>query len=449
MGNEWLPKKISHIARLVTEKISVEDVALEDYVSTDSMISEFGGIEAALKMPLTGKVTRFHKGDVLFSNIRPYFKKLWLADKDGGCSNDVLVFRPKNEIPSSYLYFLLMNDHFIQHTVVTSKGTKMPRGDKTAILDYEFSLAPQQTRSEIGDTLLTYTRKIELNKKINQTLEKMAQAMFKSWFVDFDPVFDNLLEKHNNNIEKASVYLTKKGAEDLVPKLQQRHKIQQTKDYKPLPDHIKKEFPNDFQHHEDIGWIPEGWQIKSFDSLVQLIGGGTPKTSIEEYWGGDIPWFSVVDAPNESDVFVSDTEKHITQKGIDNSSAPLLRKGTTIISARGTVGKCALVATPMAMNQSCYGLNGKKGVSDEFVYFLIRHQVSDLIKRGHGSVFNTITRETFKSIILAFCGSELTQKFSSYASLYLAKILLNNRQITALSNTRDSLIPALISGKVR
>ena len=101
--------------------------------------------------------------------------------------------------------------------------------------------------------------------------------------------------------------------------------------------------------------------------MIKLIGGGTPKTNIEEYWNGDIPWFSVVDAPNDSDVFVLDTEKHVTQLGVDKSSTKILRTGTTIISARGTVGKCALVGEPMAMNQSCYGINGNEGISDIFL----------------------------------------------------------------------------------
>ena len=87
---------------------------------------------------------------------------------------------------------------------------------------------------------------------------------------------------------------------------------------------------------------------------------------------------------NDSDVFVLNTEKHVTQLGVDKSSTKILRTGTTIISARGTVGKCALVGEPMAMNQSCYGINGNEGISGIFIYFLTRYQVSDLQKRGHG-----------------------------------------------------------------
>jgi type I restriction enzyme S subunit len=197
------------------------------------------------------------------------------------------------------------------------------------------------------------------------------------------------------------------------------------------------------------GWVPKGWSVGSFESLIKLIGGGTPKTTIEEYWNGDIPWFSVVDAPNDSDVFVIDTEKHVSHLGVDKSSTKLLRKGTTIISARGTVGKCALVAEPMAMNQSCYGINGIEGISDEFIYYLTRYQVSDLQKRGHGSVFNTITRDTFKSIIFPFAGGEITQKFSEIITPYLNRVSLNNYQNIELAKARDVLLPKLISGQLK
>lgn len=145
----------------------------------------------------------------------------------------------------------------------------------------------------------------------------------------------------------------------------------------------------------------------TLDDLVDLIGGGTPKTSKDEYWNGVIPWFSVVDAPNKSDVFVIDTGKHVTELGVEKSSTKILPIGTTIISARGTVGKCAMVGEPMAMNQSCYGVRGKKDISDSFVYYAIREKVTDLQRGGHGSVFNTITRDTFKTIKIALGEPEL------------------------------------------
>ncbi|EGV8804730.1 restriction endonuclease subunit S, partial [Salmonella enterica] len=220
-----------------------------------------------------------------------------------------------------------------------------------------------------------------------------------SWFVDFDPVIDNALDA-GNPIPEA-----------LQSRAELRQKIRNSADFKPLPADIRALFPAEFEETE-LGWMPKGWITTSFNDLIELIGGGTPKTSVEEFWNGDIPWFSVVDAPSESDVYVLTTEKKITIEGLNNSSAKLLRKGTTIISARGTVGKCAMVAVPMAMNQSCYGVIGKNNISDEYIYFQLKNAVQTLQQMGHGSVFNTITRDTFKNIKVPFCNEELTNSYS-------------------------------------
>lgn len=295
----------------------------------------------------------------------------------------------------------------------------------------------KKEQQRIAQTLSSLDQKIELNRQMNQTLEAMAQAFFKSWFVDFDPVVDNALAAGNP-----------------IPKpLQARAKIRaqvaKSGQAKPLPDFIRKLFPSAFVHSDEMGWIPEGWKKHSLLDLFDMVGGGTPKTTIDKYWNGAIPWFSVVDAPNTSDVFVIDTEKHVTQLGVDKSSTKILRAGTTIVSARGTVGKCAMVAQPMAMNQSCYGIVGKDGISDEFIYYLIRYQVSDLQQRSHGSVFSTITRDTFKSMFIPFHSPSTTQLYSLLIKPVFDKILSNTTQLTSLAKLRDTLLPKLISGELR
>src|SRR5262249_44279190 len=141
---------------------------------------------------------------------------------------------------------------------------------------------------------------------------------------------------------------------------------------------------------------PEGWQNVAVSQLVDLIGGGTPKTSVPEYWDGEIPWFSVADTPVQADVFVVDTEKRITRRGLENSSTRLLAEDTTIITARGTVGKTALAGKEMAMNQSCYGIKGHDGYPPYFIFFLIQSVVQTLQGLTHGAVFDTITRNTFE-----------------------------------------------------
>lgn len=135
-----------------------------------------------------------------------------------------------------------------------------------------------------------------------------------------------------------------------------------------------------------------------FSEIMDIIGGGTPKTSKSEYWNGDIPWLSVKDFNNDYR-YVYETEKTITQAGLDNSSTKLLKRNDSIISARGTVGEMAMIPYPMAFNQSCYGLRAKEGlVDEEYLYYLIKHNVVVLRKNTHGSVFDTITRDTFDGI---------------------------------------------------
>lgn len=132
--------------------------------------------------------------------------------------------------------------------------------------------------------------------------------------------------------------------------------------------------------------------------IMDLIGGGTPKTSVAAYWGGDIPWLSVKDFNNDIR-YVYETEKTITQEGLNNSSTKLLERDDSIISARGTVGEMAMIPFPMAFNQSCYGLRAKKEIVDPtFLYYLVKHNVYVLQKNTHGSVFDTITRDTFAGI---------------------------------------------------
>ncbi|WP_336470776.1 restriction endonuclease subunit S [Escherichia coli] len=435
MGSKWEKIKLKEVVDIITTKVDVSQISLCDYISTENMLTNFGGISIANSKPSTGKITKFHSGDILFSNIRTYFKKLWLADRTGGCSNDVIVFRPKKNINSNYILSVLMDQKFIEYTVLTSKGTKMPRGDKTAILDYEFNLAPDKYCQHIAKINTLILSKLKSNEVINKSLEQMSQTLFKSWFVDFDPVIDNALDA-GNPIPEA-----------LQSRAELRQKVRNCADFKPLPAEIRSLFQSEFEETE-LGWVPKGWLITSFNDLIELIGGGTPKTTVEEYWNGDIPWFSVVDAPNESAVYVLSTEKSITAEGLKNSSAKLLRKGTTIISARGTVGKCAMVAVPMAMNQSCYGVSGKNKISDEYVYFQLKNVVQTLQQMGHGSVFNTITRDTFKNIKVPFCNEELTNTYSTYVKKYFSKILNNNYQNIALTKLRDTLLPKLISGEL-
>jgi type I restriction enzyme S subunit len=166
------------------------------------------------------------------------------------------------------------------------------------------------------------------------------------------------------------------------------------------------------------------WAISDF---VEIIGGGTPKTSISEYWNGSVPWLSVKDFGND-DRYVFETEKTITNEGLNNSSTKLLQKDDIIISARGTVGELAMLPFPMAFNQSCYGIRPKDDSIDKtFLYYLLRNSVQLLRKNTHGSVFDTITRDTFKGIEVEVPSIEEQVKIAGILSSLDDKIAENKK----------------------
>ena len=172
--------------------------------------------------------------------------------------------------------------------------------------------------------------------------------------------------------------------------------------------------------------IMSEWLKTSLIDIVELIGGGTPKTSKAEYWGGNINWLSVKDFNNENR-YVYSTEKTITEEGLNNSSTKLLRKDDIIISARGTVGELSMIPFPMAFNQSCYGIRAKEGIDSTFLYYLIKHSVRKLKAMTHGSVFDTITRDTFANIDVAIPDIEMQQRVAKMLANIDDKVENNQR----------------------
>jgi type I restriction enzyme S subunit len=282
------------------------------------------------------------------------------------------------------------------------------------IPDFRLPISPLPEQRAIAHILGTLDDKIELNRRMNETLEAIARAIFKSWFVDFDPVRAKMAGRQPHGMDAATAAL----------------------------------FPDAFEDSL-LGKIPKGWRAGPFTEEIEVVGGGTPKTAVPEYWDGDIPWFSVVDAPDNGSIWVWDTEKHITRLGLEKSSTKMLAKGTTIISARGTVGKCALVGRPMAMNQSCYGIQAASRRGAYYTHFAVRHEIANLQQNSHGSVFDTITTSTFAGIDRVVPPANVTQFFDRTVSPFLERALASLLESSSLAAIRDALLPKLLSGQVR
>ena len=162
--------KLADICSYSKGKISVSSLTVDTYISTENMLPNKGGVTKASSLPAVELTQAYTKGDVLVSNIRPYFKKIWHADSDGGCSNDVLVFRAAEGCDPVFLYYVLAADSFFNYAAATSKGTKMPRGDKSAITGYGVPAFGIEVQRKIGSMLRSIDKKIVINNKINDNL---------------------------------------------------------------------------------------------------------------------------------------------------------------------------------------------------------------------------------------------------------------------------------------
>jgi len=232
-SSEWKVVKLEDVCYFGNDKIETKMISLEDYISTENMLPNKGGISIASSLPSTKAVRKYEKNDVLISNIRPYFKKIWFARKIGGASNDVLILKGRNKkiLDNKFMYYYLSQDGFFSYVTATAKGTKMPRGDKTAIMNYKINLPTIQEQENIVRILTSLDKKIEINNEINKKLEELAQAIFKHWFVDFE--FPN---------ENGEPYKSSGG--EMV--------------------------------ESELGMIPKGWNIGVLDELIEISSGKRP-----------------------------------------------------------------------------------------------------------------------------------------------------------------------------
>ncbi|HAX5281771.1 TPA: restriction endonuclease subunit S [Escherichia coli] len=434
MGSKWEKIKLKEVVDIITTKVDVSQISLCDYISTENMLTNFGGISIANSKPSTGKITKFHSGDILFSNIRTYFKKLWLADRTGGCSNDVIVFRPKKNINSNYILSVLMDQKFIEYTVLTSKGTKMPRGDKTAILDYEFNLAPDKYCQHIAKTNTLILSKLKSNEVINKSLEQMSQTLFKSWFVDFDPVIDNALDA-GNPIPEA-----------MQSRAELRQKIRNSADFKPLPAEIRSLFPSEFEETE-LGWVPKGWSFTALKNFGKIICGKTPSKSNKNYYGEDFLFIKIPDMHGK--VFVTNSHDKLSKLGSESQSKKIIPHGSICVSCIATVGLVSINAQDCHTNQQINSIVPNSPYYRNYLYFsmLEKYKIFHDLASGGSATLNMNT-SVFSNIAILMPNNLVLKQFHKITEPWFEAILLNEYKLTSLASLRDTLLPKLISGEL-
>ncbi|MBE0472292.1 MAG: restriction endonuclease subunit S, partial [Methyloprofundus sp.] len=181
-SGEWEVLELNNIADFISEKVPLKSISLVDYVSTENILSDYEGIEIASKLPATGSVTQYAKNDILISNIRPYLKKVWFANKAGGSSNDVIVVRAKEIILASYLSFILKNDAFIDYVMQGAKGVKMPRGDIELIKKYNIVYPKQQEQQKIAECLASLDELISAHSQKLEALKTHKKGLMQNLF---------------------------------------------------------------------------------------------------------------------------------------------------------------------------------------------------------------------------------------------------------------------------
>lgn len=422
MSSEWLFRSLAEIADINPRRI-IEKGTNTPFLDMATLPENFRDISRDLAFrPYRGSGSKFRNGDTLVARITPCLengKTALVNFLDNGSvghgSTEFIVLGPKSVADSQFIYYLARSDAFRSYAISRMEGTSgRQRVPTAAVAQYVFNCPPPEERRRIGKFLSSLDDRIALLRETNKTLEAIAQAIFKSWFMDFDPVRAKMEGRQPEGMDEATAAL----------------------------------FPNSFEESE-LGLIPRGWRALPFLETIDVIGGGTPRTSIPEYWEGDIPWFSIADAPVPTDIWVLETEKNISELGLRESSTKLLPEGTTIISARGTVGRLALTGKAMTMNQSCYGLRGKSG--DRYHTFFNTKRLVEILKQhAHGSVFDTITRDTLKKVLVPFPQTtNCLTAFEAEIGPLMERVRLNVESIATLTNLRDTLLPRLISGQLR
>ncbi len=251
--------KLSDICSFRKGKVEVENLNAKNYISTENMLPNKCGITEASSLPTVSLTQEYNSGDVLVSNIRPYFKKIWQAEYDGGCSNDVLVFVPKPNTDKDFLYYVLADDDFFTYSMATSKGTKMPRGDKTSIMQYEVPLIDLQVQKKIASVLKALDEKIKLNNEINNNLEQQAQAVYYKMFSEVNTV----------PVELSSIIDVRDGTHD-SPKAQATGYYLITSKHL-LPFGVDKASANHISK-ADFDKINERSLVETQDILMSMIG---------------------------------------------------------------------------------------------------------------------------------------------------------------------------------
>jgi type I restriction enzyme S subunit len=333
------------------------------------------------------------KDDVVFSYEATLHRYALIPEDFHGClGRRMALVRPdRNKIIPRFLHYYFMSPAWkavIEGNIIN--GATVDRIPIKKFPDFEVSIPSISKQRSISDVLSAYDDMIENNRRRIQLLEQAARLLYKEWFVRFR-----------------------------------------------FPGH---------GHSKIINVIPTGWEKKTAIEVMDVLSGGTPKTTNPAYWDGDIPFYTPKDSLDYAYVF--ETEKSITEEGLKNCNSKLYDKDTVFITARGTVGKISLAQRPMAMNQSCYALIARPPLNQYFMYFALVESIEQFRSRAVGAVFDAIIVDTFKMIPFVVPDKKLIDLFTKNISPILSQIDILSGQNRLLTQARDIILPRLMNGEI-
>jgi len=406
--------------------------------------------------------SRFKNGETLFARITPCLENgktaqvNVLEDNEVGFgSTEFIVLRPTEpEVDKEFVYYLCRHPEFRLYAQARMEGTSgRQRVSWQSLEEYDRPLPNKNTRKEVGEFLKVFDDKIHLNQQTNETLEAMAQAIFKSWFVDFDPVRAKIeatsAGRDPNRAAMAAIAgISLENDWDeteaaLGQKLSRKSDKQRT--------HLRQTaelFPDELVESE-IGEVPKGWGISEIGKEVNSVGGTTPRTKNPEYWdGGKIAWTTPKDLSNANSKILLDTDRKITDEGLDQISSGLLPIDTVLMSSRAPVGYLALAKIPVAINQGYVAMICDQVLTPEYVLHWTESNMDMIKQHAGGSTFSEISKRNFRPLPVLVPSEEVLNAYSEKVGSLYDLITANMKENITLENLRDTLLPKLISGKV-
>ncbi len=380
--------------------------------------------------------TRLMGGEVLLTLVGSTGQTVIAGSELAGwnVARAIAVIRPSEEIGATWIKICLESKK-VQHFLDVRANTTVQKTlNLKDVRNIPILNVPKKNRRFIEGVWNSINEKIELNRQTNATLEGMAQALFKSWFVDFDPVIDNALAV-GNPIPEAFTVRAETRSKALADGTANRE--------------VAKQFPAAFQFTEEMGWIPEGWEVSTIGDEVTAVGGGTPSTKNELFWNGAHSFCTPKDMSKLSSLVLSDTERHLTDLGAQKVNSGILPEGTLLMSSRAPIGYLAISDKPVTVNQGIIALLKNETYQPIFLMCWLRSNMETIIERANGSTFLEISKKNFKPIPFLSPSEEALSFFNAQAESIHRKIANGVSNTNQLTNLRDTLLPKLISGEIR